>query len=53
MPKVTQVNVLNRWEYKDNNYHIGFTARGLVRIELGGTIENRLTLMMLIFIMTY
>ena len=40
MPKVTQVNVLNRWEYKDNNYHIGFTARGLVEDRLGGTIEN-------------
>jgi outer membrane receptor for ferrienterochelin and colicins len=42
MPKVTQVNVLNRWEYKDNNYHIGFTARGLVEDRLGGTIENAL-----------
>jgi outer membrane receptor for ferrienterochelin and colicins len=42
MPKVTQVNVLNRWEYKDNNYHIGFTARGLVEDRLGGTIENTL-----------
>jgi outer membrane receptor for ferrienterochelin and colicin len=34
--------VLNRWEYKDNNYHIGFTARGLVEDRLGGTIENAL-----------
>ena len=42
LPKVTQVNVLNRWEYKDNNYHIGFTARGLVEDRLGGTIENTL-----------
>jgi hypothetical protein len=42
LPKVTQVNVLNRWEYKDNNYHIGFTARGLVEERLGGTIENAL-----------
>ena len=42
MPKVNQVNVLNRWEYKDNNYHIGFTARGLVEDRLGGTIENAL-----------
>ena len=42
IPKVTQVNVLNRWEYKDNNYHIGFTARGLVEDRLGGTIENAL-----------
>jgi outer membrane receptor for ferrienterochelin and colicins len=42
LPKVTQVNVLNRWEYKDNNYHIGFTARGLVEDRLGGTIENAL-----------
>ena len=46
MPKVTQVNVLNRWEYKDNNYHIGFTARGLVEDRLGGTIENALNLLL-------
>jgi len=43
MPKVNQVNMLNRWEYKDKNYHIGFTARGLVEDRLGGTIEDALS----------
>ncbi|MGY8951559.1 MAG: TonB-dependent receptor plug domain-containing protein, partial [Flavobacteriales bacterium] len=41
MPKVTQVNVLNRWEYKDKNYHIGFTARALTEDREGGTVEKR------------
>ena len=41
MPKVTQFNALNRWEYKDKNYHIGFTVRGLVEDRKGGTIEAR------------
>ncbi|MDC0204882.1 TonB-dependent receptor, partial [Flavobacteriales bacterium] len=40
MPKVNQVNVLNRWEYKDRNYHIGFTARALTEGREGGTIEG-------------
>ena len=40
VPKVTQVNVLNRWEYKDKNYHIGFMARALTEDREGGTIEN-------------
>ncbi|MFQ3332658.1 MAG: outer membrane receptor for ferrienterochelin and colicins, partial [Flavobacteriales bacterium] len=42
VPKVTQVNVLNRWEYKDNNYHIGFTARALTEDREGGTVEEAL-----------
>ena len=41
MPKVTQFNALNRWEYKDKNYHIGFTVRGLVEDRIGGTVEKR------------
>ena len=41
MPKVNQVNVLNRWVYTANkNYHIAFTARGLVEDRVGGTIED-------------
>ena len=40
MPKVNQVNVLNRWEYKDKNYHIGFTARGLIEDRVGATIQK-------------
>ena len=40
MPKVTQFNALNRWEYKDKNYHIGFTVRGLVEDRLGGTMDS-------------
>ena len=40
MPKVNQVNVLNRWEYKDRNYHIGFTARALTENRVGGTIKD-------------
>ena len=40
LPKVKQVNMLNRWEYKDKNYHIGFTARALAENRLGGTVEN-------------
>ena len=40
MPKVNQVNVLNRWEYKDSNYHIGFTARALAEDRVGGTIKD-------------
>ena len=43
MPKVKQVNMLNRWDYKgDGSYHISLTARGLVEDRLGGTIENAL-----------
>ncbi|MBT6649967.1 MAG: TonB-dependent receptor plug domain-containing protein, partial [Flavobacteriales bacterium] len=41
MPKYKQFNALNRWEYKDKNYHIGFTVRGLVEDRKGGTIEAR------------
>ena len=41
MPTYTQLNALNRWEYKDKNYHIGFTVRGLVEDRKGGTIEAR------------
>ena len=41
MPKVTQFNALNRWEYKDKNYHIGFTVRGLVEDRMGGTVKKR------------
>jgi len=41
VPKVTQVNVLNRWEYKDKNYHIGFTARALTEDREGGTVKKR------------
>ncbi len=40
LPKVKQVNMLNRWEYKDKNYHIGFTARALAEDRLGGTVEK-------------
>ena len=40
MPKVNQVNVLNRWEYKDRNYHIGFTARALTENRVGGTVKD-------------
>jgi outer membrane receptor for ferrienterochelin and colicins len=40
MPKTKQVNILNRWEYKDRNYHIGFTARGLIEDRVGGTVED-------------
>ena len=40
MPKVNQFNVLNRWEYKDSNYHIGFTARALAEDRIGGTIKD-------------
>ncbi len=40
MPKTKQVNILNRWEYKDKNYHIGFTARGLIEDRVGGTIQK-------------
>jgi len=40
MPKVNQVNVLNRWEYKDKNYHIGFTARALAENRAGGTVQD-------------
>lgn len=40
MPKVNQVNVLNRWDYKDKNYHIGFTVRGLAENRVGGTIKD-------------
>ena len=40
MPKTKQVNILNRWEYKDKNYHIAFTARGLVEDRVGGTIQK-------------
>jgi outer membrane receptor protein involved in Fe transport len=41
MPKTKQVNVLNRWVYTANkNYHIAFTARGLVEDRVGGTIED-------------
>ena len=41
MPKVNQVNVLNRWKYTANkNYHIAFTVRGLVEDRVGGTKEN-------------
>jgi outer membrane receptor for ferrienterochelin and colicins len=43
MPKVTQFNALNRWEYKDKNYHIGFTVRGLVEDREGGTVKLRVT----------
>ena len=43
MPKVKQVNMLNRWDYKgDGSYHISLTARGLVEDRLGGTIEDAL-----------
>ncbi len=43
MPKVKQVNMLNRWDYKgDGSYHISLTVRGLVEDRLGGTIENAL-----------
>jgi outer membrane receptor protein involved in Fe transport len=42
MPKVKQFNVLNRWEYKDKNYHIGFTARALTEDREGGTVEGAL-----------
>jgi outer membrane receptor for ferrienterochelin and colicins len=41
MPKIKQFNALNRWEYKDKNYHIGFTARGLVEDRIGGTVKKR------------
>jgi outer membrane receptor for ferrienterochelin and colicin len=41
IPTFTQLNALNRWEYKDKNYHIGFTVRGLVEDRKGGTIEAR------------
>jgi len=41
MPKVKQFNALNRWEYKDKNYHIGFTVRGLVEDRIGGTVKAR------------
>jgi len=41
MPKYKQFNALNRWEYKDKNYHIGFTARGLVEERIGGTVKKR------------
>ena len=40
MPKTKQVNILNRWEYKDKNYHIAFTARGLIEDRVGGTIQK-------------
>lgn len=40
MPKLNQFNVLNRWEYKDSNYHIGFTARALAEDRVGGTIKD-------------
>jgi outer membrane receptor for ferrienterochelin and colicins len=40
VPKTKQVNVLNRWEYKDKNYHIGFTARALAEDREGGTLEK-------------
>ena len=41
IPKVKQVNVLNRWTYSANkNYYIEFTARGLVEDRIGGTLEN-------------
>ncbi|MBC8266462.1 MAG: TonB-dependent receptor [Flavobacteriales bacterium] len=41
MPKVKQLNALNRWQYTGNkNYHIAFTARGLVEDRIGGTKEN-------------
>lgn len=43
MPKVKQVNMLNRWDYKgDGSYHISLNVRGLVEDRLGGTIENTL-----------
>ena len=43
IPKIKQVNMLNRWEYnKNRNYNITLTARGLVEDRLGGTIENAL-----------
>lgn len=40
LPKLKQVNMLNRWEYKDKNYHIGFTARALAEDRVGGTVEK-------------
>ncbi len=40
IPKVIQFNALNRWEYKDKNYHIGFTVRGLVEDRAGGTVKD-------------
>jgi outer membrane receptor for ferrienterochelin and colicins len=43
MPKVKQFNGLNRWEYKDKSYHIGFTVRGLIEDRLGGTIKERIS----------
>jgi len=43
MPKVKQINMLNRWDYKgDGSYHISLIVRGLVEDRLGGTIENAL-----------
>ncbi len=42
MPKVNQVNVLNRWEYKNKNYHVGFTARALTEERMGGSTEGSL-----------
>jgi len=41
VPKVKQVNMLNRWDYKgDGDYHISLTARGLVEDRLGGTVSG-------------
>ncbi len=40
MPKVEQANVLNRWDYKDKNYHIGLTARALSENREGGTVKR-------------
>lgn len=41
MPKTTQFNTLNRWEYTGNEkYHIAFIGRMLVEDRIGGSISE-------------
>lgn len=40
-PKVKQINLLNRWDYRGNkNYHLAFIARGLVENRVAGQVST-------------